>query len=483
MSKEKNLPASGMDLPDVAPDPLNELLVEMLLKKEMALLADLDDIDMEQLTNSLTEKDLEALALMETSEERVEKITSAAGRTASDDRQTELPTVRESGETVAEPGSAFYVGETAEDFDEMASKVDTFVKQERVLFQTEYRKTTELGRGGQGVVYLIEGVDDFSAAHALKIFTPRSYDCATSFVADMKRMKLIASLRQRDPHDDLVDIGWFGEHEGVYVMLMQYIDGFDLRQLLQPELMQHLKRCVYADRWGTIKNVVYSVNGSRQLALQPAIAVYIIERVLRGVEALHSKGIVHGDITPSNIMLNASGSVKMIDIGSAFEITSPPREHYITPAYSAPEFLETGAMSMQGDLASVGYVLIELLSGTSITDEVRDPAESTRTVGWPRRKELLEAKNSLPDRLVDILPENILQSNHLVELCRRLIEPDLNRRFPNAAESIVNAHGTYEFNKHLIVSNLGVCNFQEVRQWLADVKHATRWAREHPSLP
>ena len=180
-------------------------------------------------------------------------------------------------------------------------------------------------------------------------------------------MKPIASLIHHDPHDDLVDIGWFGEHDGVYAMLMQYIDGFDLRHLLQPALMPAFETdALISERWETINNVVYSVNGSQQLALQPAIAVYIIERVLRGVEALHSRGIVHGDIKPSNIMLNASGSVKIIDIGSAFEITSPPKEHYVTPAYSAPEFLETGTMSKQSDLASVGYVLIELLSGKSL---------------------------------------------------------------------------------------------------------------------
>jgi serine/threonine-protein kinase len=468
-------------LDELTDDTLDELIVEMLLRKDMALISDLEDIDEERLTEILTKEDLEVLDSMESPKELIERITAAECKSEPAREQRELPTVRDAGDTVAAPGIDSYVGRPSEEFDQMKGDVDTFNKQDQVLFPFVYRKTRELGRGGQGVVYLVEGEDDFSAASALKIFTPQAYDSAPLFVADMKRMKSIASLIHHEPHDDLVDIGWFGEHDGIYAMLMQYIDGFDLRHLLQPELLLHLKGCVDEDRWETINNVVYSVNGTQQLAVQPAIAVYIIERVLRGLEALHSRGMVHGDIKPSNIMLNASGSLKIIDVGSVFEITSPPTEHYVTPAYSAPEFLETGTMSKQSDLASVGYVLIELLSGKSIADEVRGPDESTRTIGKPRREGLLEAKKSLPYRLNKILPGNILESNHLAELCRLLIDPDLNQRFPSAAQSIVASEGTYEFNKDLILSNLGVCNFQVVSQWLADVKHATRWAKENTS--
>ena len=265
---------------------------------------------------------------------------------------------------------------------------------------------------------------------------------------------------------------------------MQYINGCDLRHLLQPGLLRCLKQCVNEDRWKTISNVVYSGNETQQLAVQPAIAVYIIERVLRGVQALHKLGIVHGDIKPSNIMLNACGSLKIIDLGSAFEITAPPAEYYVTPAYAAPEFLETGVMTQQSDLASVGYVLIELLSGKSITDAACDPDESTRTIGSSRRKELIRMKKMLPERLADGLPPNLRASNRLVELCRRLVDPDLSRRFLSADECILDrSGGTFQFNKDLTNADLVVCNYLEVSRWLADVRHATRAAREAASLP
>ena len=490
MTNESNVPASGMELQDAASDALNDLLVEMFLKKDMASLLDLDDIDLEQLTDALTEEELEALASLGNSEELIARITAEPSKTAPAYKQLELPTMgerddtvaaRATDETVAAPGSAYYVEGPSEEFDRMIGNVERFNRQERVTFNSGFRKSVELGRGGQGVVYLVEGEDDFAAVRALKVFSPQSYDSATSFVVDMERMKPIASLIQHGAHDDLIDVGWFGEHDGVYAMLMQYIDGFDLRRLLQPELLPNLEQCVDAERWKTINSVVYSANGSQQLAVQPAIAVYIIERVLRGVAFLHEAGIVHGDIKPSNIMLNATGSVKIIDIGSAFEIKSPPKQHYVTPAYSAPEFLETGSMSTQSDLASVGYVLIELLSGKSITDEMHDPDESSWTIGEARKKELLEAKRALPHRLKDYLPAKVMESTRLVELCQGLIDPDLNRRFPSAAKCIVDHKGTYQFSNDIIRSELAVCNFQEVSQWLADVKLATRWAKENLS--
>jgi serine/threonine-protein kinase len=116
-------------------------------------------------------------------------------------------------------------------------------------------------------------------------------------------------------------------------------------------------------------------------------------------------------------------------------------------------------MSKQSDLASVGYMLIELLSGKPVTDAVPDPDDSTRAIGTDVTQELLKAKQALPDRLPEILPPNLVASKHLVQLCRCLIDPDLNQRFPSAAESIVDRKGTYEFNKDLILSNLGGCNY------------------------
>ncbi len=50
---------------------------------------------------------------------------------------------------------------------------------------------------------------------------------------------------------------------------------------------------------------------------------------------MHRDGLVHGDIKPSNIMLKCTGSAKLIDIGSTFDVADPPPSRTITPAYAA----------------------------------------------------------------------------------------------------------------------------------------------------
>ena len=287
MNNEKEVPSPESDEADITSDVLNPLLVEMVLNMGMRAVGNVDDVEPEQLTEALTQEDRTALASLGSSEELVDKIISKAAGSDLNEQQSELPTSCEAVETRAEPGLRDHEAIADQDeghsegFDQMQNDVDNFDNLERVDFHFGYRKTDKLGSGGQGTVYLFEGEDEFAESRALKVFSPKSYGGVRSYVDDMQRLKSIASKIHKDPHDDLVEISWVGKHNGVYAMLMQYINGFDLRRLLQPELLDQLKPRVDGGRWKTINRVVYSVNGSQQLALQPAIAVSIIERVVR----------------------------------------------------------------------------------------------------------------------------------------------------------------------------------------------------------
>ncbi|MEQ8667825.1 MAG: protein kinase [Pirellulales bacterium] len=461
-------PATAEDLPadmqTIELEQFDNLLAEVALRMDLKSIADLAKNHPEQLGEDLTEEEREALASINDPDVLAYLFADEA---EDQHEQAEHATLRASDDETTLGGS-FY-DDTAEAVNQPI-RFGSALDHCGVTLGGSFHRTKQLGRGGQGVVHQIESDDDFASVWAWKDFAPDLYGGDADFISDMERMQRIAAVIHRHPHDDLVQVCWFGNHGGGYSMLMQYIDGLDLRRLLQPQLLKLLERRVGKARWEDLNKVVYSANGSRQLAIKPAIAVYIVERVLRGLSWLHDHNIIHGDIKPSNIMLDASGGVKIIDVGSAFEVDAPPSRLHCTPAYTAAEYLENGrkSMSKQSDLASVGYMFVELLSGKPICEAVANPDDSTWDIDKQTEAVLLAAKQSLPDRLSDVLPKDVAQSEELVTLCRRLIDPDPAGRFVSAEEAIVGLGGTFDFHKSLTKANLVVNSNHQLSQLLAD---------------
>jgi len=126
--------------------------------------------------------------------------------------------------------------------------------------------------------------------------------------------------------------------------------------------------------------------------------------------------IVHGDLKPSNIMVKRTGNAKIIDIGSAMDLDQASARRMWSPAYAAPEVLAGGKNTPQSDLASLGYVLIEMLAGQA----VRGPDDY---------RSLLAAKKDLDKRLKSLLPDDVSCNEMLIHLCQKLIAPDPARPF------------------------------------------------------
>src|SRR6185503_20065470 len=100
--------------------------------------------------------------------------------------------------------------------------------------------------------------------------------------------------------------------------------------------------------------------------LEPALVRKVAEQVLAALDAAHAAGIIHRDVKPSNIVLQPSGSVKLVDFGVArlvdMEVTRTG-ENVGTPAYMAPEQIRGGAIDGRTDLYALGATLYELVTG------------------------------------------------------------------------------------------------------------------------
>ena len=134
----------------------------------------------------------------------------------------------------------------------------------------------------------------------------------------------------------------------------------------------------------------------------------------------------------------------------------PPHRTW-TPAYAAPEVHRGETASPRSDLVSLGYVLVELLAGQSPFDGLGDHAE------------LLEAKQTLPDRLPQLLPAELAQNETLMSFCRRLVAPDPEDRFASAEDADLSDCGAASIQRQLVKMDLASEYDNEIRLWLQDL--------------
>ncbi|MBI2808037.1 MAG: serine/threonine protein kinase [Planctomycetes bacterium] len=341
---------------------------------------------------------------------------------------------------------------------ELLTEYETLLRSDTVHWAAEYKKIRILGKGGQGVVYLSErqGTDLFSLPVAVKIFSPESYRDVVSYLADMARIAAISSRVALIQHDNLLDLHNFIEHGGVRIMIMEWIDGYDLRELTSEHVYDKSRARLSPERWAHVSQVILGA-GPAQSRFKPGIAIQILRECLAGLAALHREGIVHGDLKPANIMVKRTGNAKIIDIGSAMDLDQASARRMWSPAYAAPEILRGGKYTPQSDLASLGYVLIEMLAGQSPFEGLND---------LPK---LLAAKLNLDKRLKDLLPADVSCNEMLLHLCQKLIAPDPARRFQNAQSADLDRRGAAHFHRQLVKGDLASEYEHDLRLWLEEL--------------
>jgi serine/threonine-protein kinase len=201
------------------------------------------------------------------------------------------------------------------------------------LFDGRYRIMRKLGSGGMANVYLAED-QELGRRVAIKILNDR-HAGDEQFVERFRReAKNAASLS----HPNIVSIYDRGEAEGTYYIAMEYLDGKSLKELI-------LER------------------GPAPVS----VAVDYARQILAALRFAHRNGIVHRDIKPHNVLVDAEGHAKVTDFGIARAGASQMTEEGSiigTAQYLSPEQARGTKVDQTSDLYSLGIVLYEMLTGT-----------------------------------------------------------------------------------------------------------------------
>jgi serine/threonine protein kinase len=326
-----------------------------------------------------------------------------------------------------------------------------------VRWELVYRLIRKLGAGGQGVVFLASRRGAFGATFrlALKMYRPEGYAGYSSYRSEMARLARVASVLARIQQDHLLDIYNVIELDGLHILSMEWVDGYDLRHLLKPKTMDLVEESADARLWRHVNEVVVT-RAAQQLRLKPGVAIAIVRECLTGLAALHRHGIVHADLKPSNLMIKRTGNCKLIDFGSAFMNDDYPHRPTWTQRYAAVEVLEGQPHTPQSDLASLGYVLCEMLSGEPPFEGLAGP-------------ELIAAKRALPDRLSTLIPPDVARNSTLMSFLKGMIAPDPSHRFASAEDAELQDRGANAFERELVRANLSSDYENEIRLWLAEL--------------
>ena len=253
----------------------------------------------------------------------------------------------------------------------------------------DYELLEQIGRGGQGVVFRARQ-KSLNRIVALKIIGLGQW--ATK--AHLKRFRLEAEAAARLEHPGIVPIHEVGERDGSCYFSMKFVEGGQLDEVVSRE------------------------------AMPPRRAAELIVKVARTVHYAHEHGILHRDIKPGNILLDAKGEPHLTDFGLARLIESESSVTHTldvlgTPSYMAPEQAagNNAAVSSVTDVYGLGAVLYQLLTG-------QPPFAGGTT--YETIKLLLDAEPRQPRVL------NPKIDRDLSTICLKCLEKDPKRRYSSA---------------------------------------------------
>src|SRR6516165_84564 len=235
-----------------------------------------------------------------------------------------------------------------------------------------YEILAVLGQGGMGAVYKARD-QELDRVVALKVIRPE----LTTNPEILKRFKQELILARQVTHRNVIRIFDLGQADGLKFITMEFLEGQDLR-----------------------------VELTKRGKFSPEDAARIILQISRALEVAHGEGVVHRDLKPQNIMLDANGRAYVMDFGIARSAYLPGMTQtgalIGTPEYMSPEQAKGEKLDERSDLFSLGVIFYELLTGNS-------PYYSDTPLAtlWKRMQEkakpLTEVDPTIPKEISDIV--------------------------------------------------------------------------------
>lgn len=212
---------------------------------------------------------------------------------------------------------------------------DADILQPGTLLAGRYEILQLIGQGGMGAVYKAHD-KEIDRAVALKTIRPNLAKNADT----LRRFKQELILARQVTHRNVIRIHDLGQSDGIKFITMDFVEGRDLRSF-------------------------FNERGK----FEPKEAALVMLQICRALEAAHNEGVIHRDLKPQNIMLDANGRVYVMDFGIARSAYLPGMTQtgalLGTPEYMSPEQARGEKLTEQSDIFSLGVIFYEMLIGKS----------------------------------------------------------------------------------------------------------------------
>lgn len=258
-------------------------------------------------------------------------------------------------------------------------------------FGPRYRIESLLGRGGMGLVYKAHD-GELDRTVALKLVRPE----LTLDSEAMRRFKQELLLASRISHKNILRIHDLGDVQGVKFISMAYVEGPDLHHVLKEQGRLPIDR-----------------------------VVAIARQLVSALEAAHSEGVVHRDLKPQNVLIDAEDHAYVSDFGLAKSLEADSSmmtragEVLGTPRYMSPEQVQGKPADHRSDIYSLGLILYEMATGES-------PFEGESAAQMMMQRLTVKPKD--PRLLNPDMPP------YLSKIILRCLELDPARRYQSAKE-------------------------------------------------